>query len=195
MSGGRRAGSADKAAEIEEEGNEHADHPAYGPGTPDADGTEQPGKRDGQDNAEQEIGERGNHEGLHKTCTAQHAVRDKLGGDGKIEGRDNAQEKNAGGQRILCRRLQEEAHEDFSEEEVKQEKRNAEDEHHFQSRVETGMDPLFFPCAEILGGIVGDAVAQCCQAGDDQIIEFDGGRISDFEANVQVRGLALESWR
>ena len=73
----------------------------------------------------------------------------------------------------------------------KQAQRQAQHPHHFEPRPEAVLHPGKLLRSDILGGIVGDAVAQGGEGGDDQVVELDRCRVAGNHTGPKAINHAL----
>ena len=109
---------------------------------------------------------------FHGACASQHAVGQQLCGRHKIEGRDYFEEHNSRVHGVGGSRIDKYVHGGFAEEEVEDKDRHAQGIAQQETALVTLLYPFHLACADVLGGEVGHAVAESCEAGDNKVIEL-----------------------
>lgn len=145
---------------VEEEGQPHGDGPADGPGAPYAQrGSGPGGEYKGQHYTQEQVGEGGCHKLPHGADAPKNAVRHQLQGNHEIEGGENPEKLSACGQRLHGALVHKQQQQIFSKDDIGKAERNAQAPHQRPSGPKPLLNSLVSAGTEILGGEVGDAVA------------------------------------
>ena len=181
------------AFSVKQNGNYRRHRPADGPGAPDARGTKRrPGQHEGQHHPQNQVGKGRRHELTHFSCSPENAVRHQLGGDHKVEGGQYPQKPHSAAQRCLRGVLHEEVHQRPAAGAVQCCQWQADQPYHFQRRPEALLNPRQLARAQILGSIVGNAVADGGKRGDDQIVQLHRSGIARHNVRAEAVNDALD---
>ena len=190
---GRSALGPAEGAQAEIQGKPGADGPADGPGQPDAGGAQHRGRqRHRQSHPQDQVGKGGNHELHHQRAAAQHAVRHQLEGHHKVEGGHDPQKEDAGLDGGAGGLVHEQEQQLPPGEEVGRRQGHADQPHQFDAGDVALAHPLGLGCAQVLAGVVGDAVGQGGERGDDQVVQLDRRRIAGDDAGAKAVDDALD---
>ena len=145
---------------VEEKGQSHSDGPADGPGAPYTQRRSGAGGEDeGQRHTQKQVGESSRHELPHGADPPKNTVSHQFEGNHEIEGGENPEELSACSQRFHGTPVHKQQQQILSQDNICETERNAQTPHQRPPGAEPFPNPLVFLGTQILGGIIGDAVA------------------------------------
>ena len=97
--------------------------------------------------------------------------------------------RDQGLDRVFFHKKQQEVSAEYN---IKHTKRNTQAPHHFQARAEAFLDPSIFACPQILGGKIGDSVADGGKGSDDHIVELHRGAVACHDGSAETVDHALD---
>ena len=146
---------------VEHQRQTGADAPAHRPCHPDAGGAQRgAAEHDGNADAQDQIGEGGDHKAHHHAAAAQDAVGDQLDRHHEVEGRQDAQKQHTGVDGRALRVIHEQQQQEAAEEEVQEHDGHADDPHQIAACTKALVHTVHLAGTHVLGGVVGNAVAQ-----------------------------------
>ena len=129
---------------------------------------------------------------LHQPGPTQDAVSHQLGRNNKVEWRQNLQEGDAGFQCQLGGVVQEEAHQAPAPGEIQYRQGQAQNPNQLQGGPEALLDSIQLLRPQVLGGIVGDTVAQGGEGGDNQVVQLHRSGVSGHHIRAEAIDNALD---